>query len=401
MVPEKQHPTAASFELVEAADGDRSPETAWREFCASLGELGGLSAVAGSAGLEHLIDQTSLWLAWEVLHADPGRPWFHRHNDMVSQWGGPNYDNAYRHARISPNHRYRIRGKMHGCDNFILAIRAGFMHEPVWGTLNQITANDLGIGRGDEFELELGPGGDGSPVIDLPDGAVMVSIREFYIDWQPEEPATIVIECLDPDPAAVASGPSSAELEARLQATEAQIRHSLTYWDNYLNTNRAQRTDNQFARETVDVEGKGLAQARYEFCFWNLAPDEALIVTSDLPAADYWSANLYRMATFEPIEWFGAITSRNHLQSHTDPDGKVRWVVSATDPGHPNWLDTTGLAEGLCTIRWFWPTDDTRPTLTTDVVPASAINSDPPVSAEQRAAELRSRQDHLRWRFRS
>ncbi|HAI64635.1 MAG TPA: hypothetical protein DCM13_07090, partial [Acidimicrobiaceae bacterium] len=65
--------------------------------------------------LEHLLDQATLWISWSVLHADPSRPAFHRHNDLVSQWGGPNADNVYRHARIDPAKRYVVRGRMHSC----------------------------------------------------------------------------------------------------------------------------------------------------------------------------------------------------------------------------------------------------------------------------------------------
>ena len=110
--------------------------------------------------LDHLIEQVIGWLGWEVFHADPARPFFHRHNDLMNQWGGPNADNIYRHARISPDRRYRISGRMHSCDQFLLAIRKGFMHNEVWGTAAQITASDLGIGPGDDFEFTLG--GDGS-----------------------------------------------------------------------------------------------------------------------------------------------------------------------------------------------------------------------------------------------
>src|SRR5256885_6350792 len=124
---------------------------------------------------------------------NPRRPFFHRQNDLVTQWGGPNGDNVYRHARIDSSHRYRIRGWMHSCEEFLLAIRVGFMHEPVYGTVQNRTASDLGIGPGDEFELLLG-GDDG---ILIPDGAVMVTICEYYFDWQSAEPAVMVIECLD------------------------------------------------------------------------------------------------------------------------------------------------------------------------------------------------------------
>ena len=82
-----------------------------------------------------------------MFHADPRRPSFQRQNDLITQWGGPNADNVYRHARVEPGRRYRIRGRMHSCEEFILAVRAGFMHLPTWGTLFEITATDLGIGE--------------------------------------------------------------------------------------------------------------------------------------------------------------------------------------------------------------------------------------------------------------
>ena len=135
-------------------------------------------------GFAHLADQVTMFLGWAVRHADPYHPHFQRHNDLSGQWGGPNLDNVYKHARIDPSARYRITGAMHSCEDFILAVRVGFMHMPDWGTLAEVSASDLGIGPGDEFELFLGGEPRDGRWIDLPDGASMVSIREYYVDWQ-------------------------------------------------------------------------------------------------------------------------------------------------------------------------------------------------------------------------
>lgn len=348
---------------------------------------------------EHLVDQLSLFTAWEVLHADPSRPFFHRHNDLVSQWGGPNADNVYRHARVHPDHRYVIRGRMHSCEEFILAVRAGFMHQPVWGTLGTVTASDLGIETGQDFELTIGgPGAD----IDLPEGAVMVSVREYYFDWRPLEPATITIECLDPAETAPLTDDT---LGRRLDDALSQMEHSIASWRDYMATNRAERTDNSYATDSLAV-AKGLSAARYEFCFWDLDPDDALVITWDQPPARYWAAQLYMLQTFELVDPYGAISSRNHLQTSADADGRMRYVVSAVDPGVPNWLDTTGRRHGLCTLRWFWPTGDPGPPPETTVVPVAEVRSVLPaetavVTADHRAGELAERQAHLRWRFRS
>jgi hypothetical protein len=368
---------------------------AWRDLCRRLEAAGEglLGAEYPSApedraeGFAHLAEQVVCWMAWNVVHADARRPVFHRQNDLVTQWGGPNNDNVYRHARVDPSLRYRVRGRMHGCDDFVLAARAGFMHEPRWGTLLELTASDLGIGRGDDFELELGPG---TPV-ELPEGAVMVSVREYYFDWRAEEPATFVIECLDDDsPAPRVAAP---ELAARFGATAAAVEHSMRYWNGYMREARAQGTDNQFA--SSQRISKGLALARYAFCFWHLGPDEALVVDVDVPAARYWSLHLYTLGWFEPIDPAGRVTSRNHLQTVIGDDGRVHAVVAHRDPGEPNWLDTGGRPEGLLTLRWFWPTGEGAP------APATRVVTLPAAVHPGREDELAARRRHIAWRFRT
>ena len=360
-----------------------------------------------------MIDQAVLWLSWEVLHHDPCRPFFHRHNDLTSQWGGPNVDNVYRHARIEPGRRYRIRGRMHSCDNFVLALRRGFMHSEVWGTVETLSAGDRGLGPGDEFELLIG--GDEPGALPLAEGVVMVSIREFYFHWLADEPAVFTIECLDPDPIAAApssdhamSGSSARDLPeplaTRVDAAFGQMHDSLSYWRSYMESNRGDRMENSFSTDALTV-AKGLSLARYEFCFWSLAPHEALVIECDVPDAEYWGAQLYRMETFEPVDLWDAIVSRNHTQTTIAGDGRIYWVLAAQDPGTVNWIDTNGRDTGLCTIRWFWPQSDARPSPSTTLMAqadvAGFIPDDLlPVSAAERARELQSRRDHLRWRFR-
>jgi hypothetical protein len=378
-------------------DGLRS---AWSQAGERLAELGARPAAQGGEleeWIEHAADQAVAWLGWEVLHADPTRPAFHRQNDLVTQWGGPNADNVYRHARIEPGRRYRIRGRMHSCEEFLLAVRAGFMHQAVWGTLETFTATEHGIGPGDEFELFLG--GDDPESIPLPEGAVMISVREYYYEWAAEEPATFTIECLDPEP------PFVSLLASRLGAALDQVQDSLGFWDGYLQDNRSKRTDNSFALDTVTV-AKGLSNARYEFCFWDLEPHQALIVESAVPEAPYWGIQLYQLGTFELVDPWRHISSRNHSQTRISADGSILWVLSPTDPGVSNWLDTAGRRAGLCTLRWFWPTGDAVATPTTRVVPIADLvdllpSDTPAIGRADRAAELAARQDHLRWRFRT
>jgi hypothetical protein len=370
---------------------------AWRVFCDRMSSLGERLLTdefpadedgAHAGGVRHLVEQVVVFLGWSVLHADPRRPAFQRHNDLVGRWGGPNVDNVYRHARVDPSLRYRIRGRMHGCDDWVLAVRAGFMHMPAWGTLRTITASSLGIGRGGDFELVLD---------DLPEGAAMVSVREYYVDWRAEEPATFAIECLDD--AGPGAARDTAGLAAQLGDAADHIERSLTYWNEYLRDARAGQADNAFTPPVV--VGKGLSMARYAYCFWDLDDGEALVVDCDVPAARYWSFQLYNLGWFEAFDLDDRVVSVNNAQAAKSGDGtRVEVVVSASDPGTRNWLDTGGRRNGLLMLRWFWPDDDApAPSPSTRVVPVASLSG--PVHPDARRAERRARLDHLAWRFRT
>jgi hypothetical protein len=382
----------------------------WHEFTASLAELGTRITAADfphtrrdrAEGFRHLALQTACWLWWSVGHDDPRQPMFQRQNDRVLQWGGPNADNVYRHSRVDPSLTYRIRGRMHSCDDFILAIRRDFMHMEVHGTIAQLTAHDIGVGPGDDFEILLGGEGNEPNRVPLPEGALSVSIREYYFEWLPAEPATFTIECLDAD--APPPPVDTERVAAALDEATAHLWRSHEYWNRYMLDARAEQTDNEFGGR-YDVK-QGLAAARYSFCFWTLAPDEALVVECDVPDSRYWSFHQYGLAWWEAFEYGSRVTTLNHTQTHRSNDGRVRVVVAHHDPGAPNWLDTEGRPEALLTLRWFWPRSEVAPQPTTRVVKLAdvrdALPSDTPVvDIAARAAQIRARKDHLAWRFRS
>jgi hypothetical protein len=381
----------------------------WQEFVGRLDELGRTitsppfpATPAGDLeGLRHLALQTVCWMEWSIAHQDPRAPMFQRQNDLVRQWGGPNADNVYRHARVHPSLRYRIVGRMHSCEDFILAIRRNFMHMENNGTIAELSAHELGLGPGDDFEILLGGEGEEPNRVPLPDEALSVSIREYYFDWQPAEPATFTIECLDAD------GPTapftSEGLAFGLEEAATHLHRSLTYWNQYMLDARTAQTDNVFGGG-YDVQ-RGLAAAKYAFCFFDLGPDEALVVESDVPDSRYWSFHLYSLAWWEALEFATRATTRNHTQTRISDDGRIRVVVAHRDPGVANWLDTEGRREALLTLRWFWPLGD-PPSPVAHVVAFDDVRSalpadEPVVTPEERRAELRARRDHVAWRFRT
>jgi hypothetical protein len=289
---------------------------------------------------------------------------------------------------------------MHSCEEFALTLRAGFMHMEVWGTKAAITASELGIRRGETFELLLGGDGSNPDWIPIPKEVTTVSLREYYLDWKAEEPAVFTIECLDDVP--TPSRPTADAVAAQLTQAITQIERSVVHWNDYLREHRAKGVDNQFALPMKLA--KGLGAARYAFCFWSLEPGEALYIETNVPDARYWGLQLATLGWFEQVDPIHRVTSINQHQIRVDTDGRVRVVLAHEDPGVPNWLDTAGRKSGLLTFRWFWPQSDPSPT--TRVVKRSELaallpEGTPVVDAAARRREIRERKEHLAWRFRT
>jgi hypothetical protein len=289
---------------------------------------------------------------------------------------------------------------MNSCEDFALTLRVGFMHMEDWGTQAAISGSDRGIGPGDEFEIFFGGDGSEPNWVQIPEEVTTLSLREYYIDWQPVEPAVITIECLDDIPAPPRI--QGAEVVEKLDHALHQIERSTVFWNEYMVEHRAEGTDNQFNMPMKLA--KGFAQARYSFCFFELAPDEALYIESDVPDARYWGLQLATNAWFEQVDPIHRISSINQKQVHKDADGRVRIVLSHDDPGTANWLDTGGHHDGLLTFRWFWPKGDPTPSSrlvklgeVADLMPADSLKID----AAARAADIRARKQHLIWRFRT
>lgn len=392
-------------------DTELPDHAAWQAFCDALREAGDAILAPDfpaapedrADGFRHLAQQAVTWLTWDVGHADTRDPRFMRQNDQFTRWGGPNVDNLYKHTRVDAAGTYRIRGHMHSCEEFLLAVRIGNMHQEQYGTLHEVTATDLGIGPGDTFDIRVGgprPADPREAWIPLPDGARMIAIREYYYDWREAEPAVFTIERLDVPAAPARLTP--ADIAAQLDDARSQFARSIRYWNDYQHAARARGADNTFIQPRA--EPKGLKGLVYAFCFHKLGPDEALVVECEAPIARYWSYQLYQLGWFEPVESIHRTGGSNQRQTAVDPDGLVRVVVAHRDPGRANWLDTEGRPEGLLTFRCAWA--DNHPQPRARVVPFAQLAELPAAHAggavgpDERAAALARRAAHARWRFR-
>ena len=86
--------------------------------------------------------------------------------------------------------------------------------------------------------------------------------------------------------------------------------------------------------------------------YWQLAPDEALIIrVTPPPEARYWSVELGN-AWWESMDYRDRLASTNYRHAELENDGELILIVAHEDPGLPNWLDASGHSEGYVTFRW-------------------------------------------------
>jgi hypothetical protein len=98
------------------------------------------------------------------------------------------------------------------------------------------------------------------------------------------------------------------------------------------------------------------------------------VIELEPPATRYWSVTLENL-------WHECLESRRRRSSITnaaavaDPDGIVRIVVAADDPGvgSANWLDTGGRHRGWIVVRWI--DNPTAPPVTTRVITSTSTGA--------------------------
>ena len=350
----------------------------------------GYRFVSRLAGLAHQI---------YVDFGSSTHPVFLRNNDDISPFGAPNVDNNYYRAMVDPAGTYRITGDVAGQQEVLFSVQDG---EFIFGkteVLAELSLEDMELDGDGRFELHLGGRERTGNWLPLGPDAVYINIREFVVDWEHGPLTTFYIERLDDvgPPASLTPEALSTAYDQAARWVEA----SVTLWNQYASALMARAPVNDLPAPMLPV---GSAQNMlHGACTWDLEPDQALLVEFEPPEVSYWGIQTYIADWMVPLDFADRVTSLNHHQLHVDDDGKVRIVLSETDPGVPNWLDTSGLRTGLVTYRYVRPR--TQPAPTSKVIAVADVrdqvhSSTPTFSADERREQIATRRRGVARRFR-
>ena len=315
-----------------------------------------------------------------------------------SRWGIDNPDSIYRVIPISGAERYEIHGRVgenRMTENYFT------LWDPNMATVDVLNGRAMEIDADGSFTITVdsSPAG-GRPIhVQSRQDAHEFYIRDVMLDWSKDDPNILAIERLGGAPTTPAMTlDEQAELTAKFMAHYADFTGKLSYGMYKL-------PENHFALGWSADHTGGLRNQVYVGGRFNLAPGEAFVVDVSDGGAEYFTVPLSNLwgTTLDVLD---RTASMNKAQSLRNDDGTYTYVISATDPGVHNWIDTCGLPEGILTLRMAeFPEGGAREDLSASgrVVKLDRLDSEVPdaprVAAEQRKAQLAERRVGYRRRL--
>ena len=373
--------------------------SAWRRFTERLGRLADRIQRA-----EAPLDRAEgyRWLCMLVRNAfdvaiedlDPDRPrinWLTRRNKIG--WDCP--DALYGHVVVRDDATYRLTG-WRGSVHFLgLQVMAGIR------SLHNAHADQWQIGADGRLELVIGGPPRDANWLPLGPGADTIWVRQFFYDWQHEEPARLRLDRIDAGPRTDPSGLLDPGVMARrLDAVATNVEVNVDLWSATAAALRAHCL-NAFPRQAFGGTQMG-AQSHQTAgtCWFRVTDDEALLVEVEPPRARYWSFDLCN-PWLESLDYANHQSSLNGHQAMVDGDGIFRAVVALRDPGVPNWLDPVGHREGSLIYRWNLA--DATPCPALRIVRVADLRrhlppGTPQVTPEERARVIAERREGVRRR---
>jgi hypothetical protein len=302
--------------------------------------------------------------------------------------GSPNPDTVYRRAPVDDTATYRLTGERGTAWQVTIMPFTEMMQG-----FTPFDLSDVAHGADGRFDVLISrerPADHDGDWWPLEPGTASLWIRSVSARWGEERDPRIAITRVDAPARPRPSGDGTRRQLAALGVmVERIVEYGMRHTDELIDGGFVNRM------KTVDYGNSGaMPLQHYHEGVFELADDEALVVEARLPdGIDYFSWSLTdRMLV--TLDWTHAQTSLNRSQGVVDDDGVLRVVVSGTDPGVVNWMDTTGYRSGVVQCREIGSVE--VPELSARVVPLDRVLDELPadtarVTRDERAAALLAR----------
>lgn len=376
---------------------------AWRQWCDRLKSVGDRMLESDLAsdertraeGYRALTRLVASATQSELEAANPDFPDFVHDQGQRSPWGGANPDLVTLRAVIDPEQTYKVWADVDGMFQATFCQHEGSVALDQTHTYYERHLESFEIDEDGFLELILSPEEHGGNWIPSHADARFFTIRIVVSDWESHTAPTFHIERVGAEGEAPSS-PSAAEITRGLERSIGWIEKSSAHWPRYARETSERLPANVASALAIEPgDPSDFATGR---CFWDLAEDEALLITCEVPVAQYWGFAIQTINWFESGDFARRQTSLSGDQMHIDEDGLARLVLSAQDPGVPNWIDAEGRPQGLLAFRFGWA--ETLPIPEISLVTVEGIydllpDDHPVVTEDERRDRLSLRREAL------
>jgi len=333
----------------------------WQAFCQSL-EKTGCTALDNlhieteldlAEGVRYLSRIARLALESELENKDSSHPYFQRSLGPTLKMGGDNPCGLYLAAPINGVDTFKISGSR-GTARWLSffaqrsydALREGLT---VFGDC--LFSSNLQCDDNDQFEIIISPNEQKGNWIKTDKYCSLMLIRQFFSHDKTIEAMDLRIENLTKGHQAKALL-TLDEVNKRLDASGAFFEMMVPIMQREMveQGDRLNTFETDIGNPTSDtggVPGGNGVTAR-----WELAADEALIITAKAPTpCPYWDIQVGN-GWYESWDYRHYISGLGCEDAVYNSDDSFTLVLSEQDPGTVNWLEAAGHSEGHIAVRW-------------------------------------------------
>lgn len=397
--------TSSMFLLAQPPAADEEADiAAWNAFADELKKTGANflrqyrqpDEIDRAEGPLYLAQQLAYVVSAVMAERDRAFPLLRLSATNIHKWGLDGADAKYTGAALDSAGVYRLSGRLGSAK--LIAIQSA-QSTPRFAAFASLSGADLARDAQGRFEVMIArerPQGWNGPWLRLDAASTHLLVREYFNDWDAEQPSEMMLARVDPAPARPT--PTLPDTAATLAQMAAQFDIRTRMWMPWLARTRSAEPNRL---QVLPQTGQGLKNNVYGEGWYSIGPDQALIIELSDPDADLWSFQLGNL-WWESIDYINGTGSINGHQAVPDRDGRYRLVIALEDPGVPNWLNPAGHRQGFIMYRFQNSASAAVPTARlisraqlADALPADTAR----ITPAQRQAQIEARRAHAlkRW----
>lgn len=347
-----------------AASGQKPLDHIWREFCEKLAEAGDilsrpsapLSGIDQAEGLRYLSRLARTSLNMLVDSADPDFPRLFLLCDDKLKIGADNPDNLYQQCVVNPDRTYRITGNRNSVPYFSIGSKANrYAIDGTMASTGELEFDDMTFGPDGSFEIIVSRTPQEGNWLPMAEDSSLLIVRQTFNDKKTEVAADVFVERIGDGPA-VPAVLTPEKIEQQLMASAAWVRgtaNTFVQWSEMFKTtpNEIYPGDQAFFQKAG-----GDPNIWYGHLYFDLAPDEALVIEATPPECRMWNFQLDNW-WMESLDHVYQKVWVNNSQATYEDDGRVVIVCADKDQGYGNWIDLAGHRKGTALLRWIGAKD--------------------------------------------